>query len=79
MSAYRFNRILCDLGIINFKNGNWYIADRYKHEKLIESNGRGDEFRINKWTQQGKTFLYEELKKHDILPVIERNELMEAM
>lgn len=80
LSAKAFNKILFDLKIQHKVNGQWilyapYISQGYVHSKTIpitRSNGMKDTVMNTEWRQKGRIFLYERLKKHNILPLIER-------
>lgn len=80
MSAKAFNKVLAD-NKIQFKvNGQWclyseYQNNGYTHSKTYEfekSNGLIDTKMNTLWTQKGRLFLYETLKKVGILPLMER-------
>ena len=81
MSGKKMNQLLSDFGIQYKRGSSWYLYQQYADKGYTQSKtyGEGIVFTNMEWTQKGRMFLYEELKKHDILPVIERNELMEAM
>ena len=75
MSAMKFNQLLNSLGIQHKVNNQWilyrkYMAKGYTDSKTIEISGRVRMQTV--WTQKGRLFLYELLKKHDILPLIEQ-------
>lgn len=80
MSGSAMNKMLHDFKII-YKMGNqWllyskYHAKGYTHSETIDFNhkdGRPDVAMNTKWTQKGRLFLYDVLKEHGVLPVIER-------
>lgn len=54
-----------------------YHAKGYTHSEtipIIRKNGKKDVNMITKWTQKGRLFIYELLKKNNILPLIESEE-----
>ena len=81
MSAVAFNRILNRAGIQYSVGGQWVLYAAYKDRGLVQSytfsyrhNDGSDGCRMyTRWTQQGRLFLYDILKKIGIIPMIEKN------
>lgn len=79
MSARRFNRLLRELGVQYKVGDQWvlyakYQACGYVHSRTIEfrhRDGTPDVKMQTEWTQKGRLFLYETLKKEGYLPLIE--------
>lgn len=82
MSAKAFNILLRNFGIQHKVNGQWilyakYLQQGYVHSKsvdIIRHDGRHETKSNTEWLQKGRLFLYEELKKRNILPLIEQNQ-----
>lgn len=79
MSAKKFNVELRNLKIQRKVGGQWilyapYNTMGYVHSETFipENSTTGRVVMTTKWTQKGRLFLYEKLKKNGILPVIER-------
>lgn len=76
MSANKMNQVLHELGVQYKQGGTWLLYSNYQNEgythtemKLWEGSTK---MKPNtKWTQKGHLFIYDFLKKHDILPTIE--------
>ncbi len=81
MSAVAFNRILKRAGIQYSVGGQWVLYAAYKDRGLVQSytfnyrhNDGTDGCRMyTRWTQRGRLFLYDILKKIGIIPMIEKN------
>jgi prophage antirepressor-like protein len=81
MSAVAFNRILNRAGIQYSVGGQWVLNAAYKDRGLVQSytfnyrhNDDTDGCRMyTRWTQRGRLFLYDILKKIGIIPMIEKN------
>ena len=81
MSAVAFNRILNRAGIQYSVGGQWVLYAAYKDRGLVQSytfnyrhNDGTDGCRMyTRWTQRGRLFLYNILKKIGIIPMIEKN------
>ena len=82
MSGQEMNRLLHSMKVIYKIGGQWllyskYHAKGYTHSETVSfyhADGRPDVKMNTKWTQKGRLFLYEMLKKKGILPVIEQDE-----
>jgi prophage antirepressor-like protein len=80
MSARRFNALLRDLGIQHKVRNQWILYGKYLNKGYVHSvthnythtNGNPDVSLNTEWTQKGRLFLYEELKIHGIMPLIEK-------
>lgn len=79
MSAKKFNIELRNLKIQRKVGGQWilyapYNTMGYVHSETFipESSSTGKVIMTTKWTQKGRLFLYETLKKKGVLPLIER-------
>lgn len=80
MSAKAFNKKLHELKV-QFKQGHqWFLYSNYHncgytHSETVEyrhSDGKKDVTMNTKWTQKGRLFLYDLLKKNGIIPTIEK-------
>lgn len=79
MTATTLNKILHDMGIQYKNNGQWVLYHPYQGKGYVSSktikierrDGRADVVMQTQWTQKGRLFLYEHLKKEKILPLIE--------
>ena len=81
MSAVAFNRILNRAGIQYSVGGQWVLYAAYKNRGLVQSytfnyrhtDGTDGCRMYTRWTQRGRLFLYDILKKMGIIPMIEKN------
>ena len=81
MSGKALNKQLASMGIQYSCNGQWILYSRYKdcgyvssrNIDIVRANGMPDIVLHTEWTQAGRKFLYEELKKEGIIPMLERN------
>lgn len=82
MSAQAMNKLLKKLGVQYDQHGVWFLYAKYQSNGWTQSTtsmvkGKdGVEKAVvhTKWTQKGRLGLYELLKDHGLLPVIERVE-----
>ena len=82
MSATGFNKLLHELHVIYKIGKQWFLyakyqAKGYTHSKtfdFVHTDGKPDCNMQTEWMQKGRLFLYEFLKSHDILPMIERDD-----
>ena len=80
LSGRKMNQILKELKIQYKVGGQWVLYSKhqnngYVHSRTIDitrADGRPDVTMQTEWTQKGRLFLYEELKKHGYVPVIEQ-------
>lgn len=86
MSGTHMNSILCELGV-QYKSGKvWLLYQKYAGCGYVQSatavytewDGMLNASTYTKWTQKGRLFIYNLLKEHGVLPLIEReNESIE--
>ena len=80
-TAIRFNELLKHLHIQHKVGGQWILYTPYINKGYVQSfssyfvkeDGEVQVKLHTRWTQGGRLFLYEELKKAGILPLIELN------
>lgn len=81
LTAIAMNKKLHELGIQYKQGDQWLLYRRYRacgytHSKTIHffrRDGRPDTKMNMEWTQKGRLFLYELLKKNGLIPMIEQN------
>ena len=78
MSAKQFNAKLHEMGIQYKQSGTWLLYSKYQGMGYTQSSTYVDSTgtsRLNtKWSSKGRLFIYDEMKKVGILPMIEREE-----
>lgn len=75
MSAKAFNDLLKKLKIQYKLGGIWYLYSEYQDNGWVSSSTLmidGKPRTLTKWTQKGRVGLYNLLKAHDIVPMIEK-------
>ena len=80
-TAIRFNELLCNLRIQHKVGGQWILYMPFLNKGYVQSfssyfvspDGEVQVKLHTRWTQGGRLFLYDELKKAGILPSIELN------
>ncbi len=79
LSPQALNQMLHDWGVQYKVNGTWVLYSKYKNKgyaqtvtNAIKHNGYSFATLHLKWTQRGRLFIYELMKKHGILPTVER-------
>lgn len=81
LSARKLNILLRNFGIQRKVGKQWilyakYLPYGYVHSDTVpitHSDGRSGSVMHTKWTQKGRLFLYEELKKRNVIPLIEQS------
>lgn len=84
-SAKAFNVLLRNFGVQHKVGGQWVLYAKHLPFGYVQSdtfpivhkNGTNETVMHTKWTQKGRLFLYEELKKHNFIPLIEQNKKKE--
>lgn len=80
MSATEMNKILHEHGYQYKRNKTWVLYDKYADKGYTSSKthvyedcyGREHSQMSTQWTQSGRLFIYNELKKYGILPTVEQ-------
>ena len=80
MSAKGFNKMLHDLGVQHKIHKQWVLYSKYQGKGYVHSHthyyekadGQTGNSLNTEWTQKGRLFLYDFLKQHNKLPLIER-------
>lgn len=81
MSAREMNKLLADKNI-QYKQGRQWLLYKNYHDKgytgsetinVTRSSGMLDVVMRTKWTQKGRLFIYDLLKKDGIYPMVEKN------
>ena len=84
MSAVKFNKLLFMIGLQDKVDGVWEINEEYKKDGLkfmvttsknmYENKKIVSVAKFNAWTKDGIKLIYNELKEHGVLQVIEQTE-----
>lgn len=80
MSARGFNKLLHDLGVQHKIHNQWVLYSKYQGKGYVHSHthiyekadGQTGNSLNTEWTQKGRLFLYDFLKVHNKLPLIEQ-------
>lgn len=82
LSAKALNKMLHDFGVQFNQSGVWFLYSKYqscgytqtKTQNYSKPDGTQGARVHTYWTQKGRLFLYDVLKRRGVLPVIERTE-----
>ena len=83
ISGRKLNTILHEKGIQYKDNRQWILYAAYKDKGYVHSATlsleSGKSVMRTQWTQKGRLFIYERLKKDGILPVMEREQTTKGL
>lgn len=83
ISGRKLNTILHEKGIQYKDNRQWILYAAYKNKGYVHSATlsleSGKSVMRTQWTQKGRLFIYERLKKDGILPVMEREQTTKGL
>ena len=87
MSARAINKLLAEKGVQYKQGEQWLLYKKYQDKgytssetiNITRSNGMPDVVMRTKWTQKGRLFIYDLLKKDGICPLIEKEYGVQAM
>lgn len=79
MSARMMNKLLSNMGVQYKQGKQWLLYKKYQSKgytssetiNITRNDGSPDIVMRTKWTQKGRLFIYELLKKDDIRPLVE--------
>ena len=84
MSAIKFNKLLFMIGLQDKVDGVWEVNEEFKEDGLkfmvttsknmYENKKIVSVAKFNAWTKDGVKLIYNKLKEHGVLPVIEQTE-----
>ncbi len=82
MSGQKLNSLLARAKVQYKQNGQWLLYSKYQDKgythsntiKIVRRNGQNDIRLQTKWTQKGRLFIYEFMKKNGFLPLIEQED-----
>ena len=72
MSAYRFNQLMNELGVIYRQGKTWVVYKKYANEGLVKNYTTiksGNSITYMKWTQAGRNFVHKLLAENNIHPI----------
>ena len=72
MSAYRFNQLMNELGVIYKQGKTWVVYKKYADKGLVKNYTTikyGNSITYMKWNQKGRNFVHKLLEENGIYPV----------
>ena len=79
LSARKLNSMLQELGVQYKRGKQWFLYARYAGRGFAHSvttaTDNGHVFMSTQWTQRGRKFIYDLMKKNGYLPLIEKEEI----
>ena len=72
MSAYRFNQLMNELGVIYRQGKTWVVYKKYEDRGLVKNYTTikyGNSITYMKWTQAGRNFVHKLLEENGIYPI----------
>ena len=72
LSAFRFNQLMNELGVIYRQGKTWVVYKKYANEGLVKNYTTikyGNSITYMKWTQAGRNFVHKLLEENGIYPI----------
>lgn len=72
LSAFRFNQLMNELGVIYRQGKTWVVYKKYANEGLVKNYTiikGGNSITYMKWTQKGRNFVHKLLEENGIYPI----------
>lgn len=79
MTSHAMNKLLHELGVQYKQSKQWFLYKKYLSSGYTKSETYIDRYgcphMYTKWTQKGRLFLYELLKRNGVLPLMEQDNI----